>query len=106
MLTLEPITSGIRGRHQHYPTPNLAPRTAETEALAEETACRMLMQFHSVSYLRLVDETGNEIRAYRRCDFFQHKSPLREVHHRVARQLIEEQSAAQKAIGQRMATGA
>jgi hypothetical protein len=103
MPTLHPITGGIRnGRHQHYPTPNLQSRTTESESVAEEIACRMFLAYHSVSFLRLVDETGEEVRTYRRCDFFQHKSPLREVHHRVALALIDERTAAQKEIGQRM----
>ena len=107
MLTLEPITGGIRdGRHQHYPTPNLKPRTAQDQAQAEEIACRMLLAYQPVSFLRLVNETGDEIRTYRRSDFFQYRSPLRAVHHRVALELIDERIAAQKEIGQRMAATA
>ncbi|MYW46378.1 hypothetical protein [Streptomyces sp. SID161] len=107
MLTLEPITSGIHdGRHQHYPTPDLAARTAETETSAEETACRMLLQFQPVSYLRLVDAAGTVLREYRRCDFFLRKSPLRVVHQRVALELIDERIAGQKEIGKRVAMSA
>ena len=84
MLTLHPVTSGPRdGRHQNYPTPPLAPRQAEDEASAQEAACRMLRAYGAVSFLRLIDEAGTEVREFRRGDFFQRKSPLREVHRRV-----------------------
>ncbi|MFG2359357.1 hypothetical protein [Streptomyces sp. NPDC048521] len=87
MLTLHPITGGIRnGRHQHYPTPNIQPRPTGSQAAAEETAVRLLRAYGSISYLRLVDSTGAEVREYRRGDFFQSTSPLRDVHHRVVDQ--------------------
>jgi hypothetical protein len=84
MLTLHPITSGIRGgRHQDYPTPGLALYEAKDEAAAEEIACTTLMKYHSVSFLRLVDEAGAEVRVYRRGDFFQSRAPLWHVHERI-----------------------
>lgn len=87
MLTLHPITGGIRdGRHQHYPTPNIQARPADSETAAEEAAVRMLRAYGAISYLRLVDGSGAEVREYRRGDFFYSTSPLRDVHHRVVAQ--------------------
>ena len=87
MLTLHPITGGILdGRHQHYPTPNLAPRSAENETSAEEAACRMLRAYGFISFLRLVNEAGAVVREFRRGNFFYSKSPLRNVHHRVVQE--------------------
>jgi hypothetical protein len=96
MFNLHPITSGIRdGRHQHYPTPNVRPQSAATESAAEETACRMLRAFNSISYLRLTSGDGTEVRVYRRGDFFHRDSPLREVHHRVSGQDLAARMATQ-----------
>jgi len=84
MLTVHPITSGIRdGRHQHYPTPGLAPYEAKDETAAQEIACTAFMKYHPISFLRLEDEDGTELRVYRRGDFFQSTSPLRHVHHAI-----------------------
>lgn len=87
MLTLHPITGGIRnGRHEHYPTPNIEARPAGSETAAEEAAVRMLRAYGAISYLRLTDSSGLEVREYRRGDFFQSTSPLRDAHHRVVAQ--------------------
>lgn len=95
MLTLHPVTGGIRdGRHQHYPTPNLPPRQAEDEASAQEAACRMLRAYGAVSFLRLVDEAGVQVGELQRGDFFYPRSPLRDVHHRV----VQEDLAARLAV--------
>ncbi|MFJ3141708.1 hypothetical protein ACIPJM_04555 [Streptomyces halstedii] len=87
MLTLHPITGGIRdGRHQQYPTPNIEPRSVESEQAAEEAAVRLFSAYGSISYLTLSGEGGERIREYRRCHFFQFKSPLRDARLRVAAQ--------------------
>lgn len=87
MLTLNAITGGIRdGRHQHYPTPNIEVRLVGSETEAEETAVRMLRAYGSISYLRLIDAAGTEVREYRRGHFFHLTSPLRDAHHRVVAQ--------------------
>lgn len=87
MLTLHPITGGIRdGRHQHYPTPNIQIRPVGSEAAAEEAAVRMFNAYGSISFLRLVDASGVEVRDFRRWHFFQSTSPLRDVRHRVVAQ--------------------
>jgi hypothetical protein len=87
MLTLHPVTGGIRnGRHQHYPTPNIEAHPADSETAAEEAAVRMLRAYGAISYLRLTDASGADVREYRRGDFFQSTSPLRDVHHRVVAQ--------------------
>ncbi|TXS68920.1 hypothetical protein [Streptomyces sp. sk2.1] len=84
MLTLNAITGGIRdGRHQYYPTPNIEARSVDSEVAAEETAVRMFRAYGSISYLRLLDAAGVEVREYRRGHFFQSTSPLRDVAHRV-----------------------
>lgn len=91
MLTLEPITRGIRdGRHQHYPTPDLEPREVATEADAEETAVKMLAAYQSISYLQLVDGNGTKVRDYQRSHFFMSDSPLRHVRQRVVDEEIAE----------------
>ncbi|MFF7837533.1 hypothetical protein ACFZC6_01665 [Streptomyces ossamyceticus] len=83
MLTLNAITRGILdGRHQHYPTPHIDPRPVDAET-ADETAVRMLRAYHSISYLRLVDESGAEVREYHRHEFAFSNSPLWDVHCRV-----------------------
>ncbi|MFH8867152.1 hypothetical protein [Streptomyces griseus] len=85
MLTLHPITGGIRdGRHQQYPTPHIKPRSVETEQAAEEAAVRLLSAYGSISYLTLSGDDGERIREYRRGHFFQAKSPLRDARLRVA----------------------
>ncbi|AKZ60808.1 hypothetical protein SAM23877_p099 (plasmid) [Streptomyces ambofaciens ATCC 23877] len=87
MLTLHPITGGIRdGRHQQYPTPNLPARPVASQAEAEESAVRLFRAYGAISYLRLTDSAGEEVREYRRGDFFQSTSPLRDVHRRVVDQ--------------------
>jgi len=107
MFTVHAITSGVRdGRHQHYPTPGLAPYDAKDQAAAEEIACTALMKYHPISYLRLVDEAGAEVREYRRGDFFQSRSPLRHVHHaivdrRMAEILDESADAARLAAAEK-----
>ena len=84
MLTLHPITSGIRdGRHQHYPTPNLEAGTVSSEAAAEEAAVRMLSAYGAVNFLQLTDVSGAKVRTYYRGDFFQPTSPLRDARLRV-----------------------
>jgi len=94
MLTLNAITRGIRdGRHQHYPTPNIDPRPVDTETGAEETAVRLLQAYHSICYLRLVDDSGTEVRKYGRHDFFYAKSPLQDVRRRVVDQDIADRLA-------------
>ncbi|GAA3852743.1 hypothetical protein GCM10023084_03700 [Streptomyces lacrimifluminis] len=97
MLTLNPITRGIlNGRHQHYPTPNIEPRPVDTET-ADETAVRMLRAYHSICYLRLVDESGAEVREYHRYEFSHSGSPLWDVHRRVVDADIAERLAARTA---------
>lgn len=86
-LTLHAVTGGIRdGRHQHYPTPNIEARPVDSETSAEEAAVRLLRAYQPISYLRLVDDSGTEVRQYRRGHFFQSTSPLRDAHHRVVDQ--------------------
>ncbi len=95
MLSLHPITGGIRdGRHQQYPTPNIPARPVASETEAEESAVRLLRAYGAISYLRLMDDTGAEVREYRRGDFFQTTSPLRDVHHRVVEQNLAARAAA------------
>lgn len=97
MLTLNAITRGIRdGRHQHYPTPHIEPRPVGTET-ADETAVRMLRAYHSISYMRLVDESGAEIREYHRYEFARSGAPLWDVHCRVVDADIAERMAARSA---------
>lgn len=87
MLALHPIISGIRdGRHQNYPTPHFESRPVESEQAAEEAAVRLFSAYGSISYLTLTGEDGKQVREYRRGDFFQAKSPLRDVRVRVAAQ--------------------
>lgn len=95
MLTLHAVTRGFRnGTYQHYPTPDIKPRPVDTERAAEETAVRLLQAYHSICYLRLVDDTDTEVREYGRHDFFYAKSPLREVRRRVVDQDIAARLAA------------
>lgn len=96
MLTLNAITGGIcDGRHQYYPTPNIEARSVDSEMAAEEAAVRMLRAYGSISYLRLLDAAGTEVREYRRGHFFQLTSPLRDAHHRVAAEDLAARTAEQ-----------
>lgn len=98
MLTLHSITRGIRdGRHQHYPTPNIEPRPVDTETAADETAVRMLRAYHSICYMRLVDESDTEVREYHRYEFARPGSSLWDVHCRVVEADIAERLAARTA---------
>lgn len=98
MLTLHAITRGIHdGRYQHYPTPHIEPRPADTETAADEAAVRMLRAYHSICYLRLVDESGTEVREYHRYEFSRSGSPLWDVHRRVVDADIAERLAARTA---------
>jgi hypothetical protein len=94
MLTLHAVTGGIRdGRHQHYPTPHIQPRSVDTETAAEETAVRLLRAYGAIGYLKLADDSGAEVRVYRRGDFFHSDSPLRDAHHRVVAQDLADRTA-------------
>lgn len=85
-LTLHPMTSHwVDGVYRHDPTTHgiqAHPHPVADQTEAEETAVRWLQAYGAVSYVRL-DDDGTEVRTYGRCDFFQWKSPLRDVRERV-----------------------
>jgi hypothetical protein len=98
MPTLHAITRGIRdGRHQHYPPPHIELRPVDTETAADEAAVRMLRAYHSICYLRLVDDSGTEVREYHRYEFSRSDQPLWDVHCRVVEADIAERMAARSA---------
>lgn len=98
MLTLNAVTRGtLDGRYQHYPTPHIDPRPVDTETAANEAAVRMLRAYHSICYLRLVDESGAEVREYHRYEFARPGQPLWDVHCRVVEADIAERLAARTA---------
>jgi hypothetical protein len=98
MLTLNAITRGtLDGRYQHYPTPRIEPRPVDTQMAAEEAAVRLLRAYHSICYLRLVDDSGTEVREYHRYEFARSDQPLWDVHCRVVDADIAERMAARSA---------